>query len=166
MSQDILAFDIAKAETSGRKIRTEADKLKRMTDKLKRAVDGTPTWWVGSSRNGFTRQANELIGQMHKAVKLVTELGDDMTAIAKAKKEEEARLKGELAGALAVEFGSEANVIQNIISQAGNNFVENVLTDVIKISAGISVLSDIVAPYTDNNYQYNSGFTFNGLIYD
>ena len=108
MSQDIIAFDIAKAETSGRKIRMEADKLKRMADKLKRAVDDTPSWWVGSSRNGFTRQANELISQMYKAVHLVTELGEDMAAIAKAKKEEEARLKAELQGSLAVGFGTGA----------------------------------------------------------
>jgi uncharacterized protein YukE len=110
LSQDILAFDIAKAETSGRKIRTEADKLKRITDKLKRAVNDTPSWWIGSSRNGFTRQANELLEQMYKAVNLVTELGDDMTAIAKAKKEEEARLKSELTGALAIKVGSVEDV--------------------------------------------------------
>ena len=110
MSQDIITFDTAKAEASGRKIRTEADKLKRMTDKLKRAVNETQTWWVGGSRNSFTRQANELVEQMYKAAGLVTELGDDMIAIAKAKKEEEARLKGELAGALAVEFGSGAMI--------------------------------------------------------
>jgi len=108
LGQDIITFDIAKAETSGRKIRMEADKLKRMADKLKRAVDDTPSWWVGSSRNGFTRQANELISQMYKAVHLVTELGEDMAAIAKAKKEEEARLKAELQSSLAVEFGAGA----------------------------------------------------------
>ena len=108
MSQNIITFDIAKAEASGRKIRTEADKLKRMADKLKRAVDDTPSWWVGSSRNGFIRQANELIEKMYEAVDLVKELGEDITAIAKAKKEEEARLKAELIGSLAVEFGTGA----------------------------------------------------------
>ncbi|MDR0272255.1 MAG: hypothetical protein LBI27_02935, partial [Clostridiales bacterium] len=66
MGQDTIAFDIRKAEISGRKIRSESDKLKRMSDKLKRAVDNTPSWWSGESLNGFMRRANKIVEDMYK----------------------------------------------------------------------------------------------------
>jgi|GEM_PF-3113648 len=100
----MLAFDLKRAEVSGRKIRSDSDKIKRLADRLKRAADGTSSWWAGDSRNGFTRRSDELVGLMYKMVSLVTELGEDMLAISKAKKEEEARLKSELQKSLTVGF--------------------------------------------------------------
>ena len=100
---DLLTFDITKAEAGGRKIRSESNKLKSLSNKLKNAVDNTPSWWSGDSRNGFKRQADELVGLMNKTVDLIADLGEDMLTIAKAKREEEERLKKELEDAVSVE---------------------------------------------------------------
>ncbi|GHU50682.1 hypothetical protein AGMMS49975_02200 [Clostridia bacterium] len=103
MNGEAVAFDISKAEESGRRIQRESDKLKRLSDKLRNVTSNTKGWWAGGSDAGFSRRADELVIQLDTAVKWFECMGEDMLEIAKTKKEEEARLIAELGGAVGTE---------------------------------------------------------------
>ena len=96
MTSDIIAFNLDKAEASGRRIRNESDKLKRLIDRLQRTTEASSSWWVGDSRNGFMRGVGELVSLLHKTDDLVFDVSEDFITTAAIKRENEKLLEADI----------------------------------------------------------------------
>jgi uncharacterized protein YukE len=62
------------------------------------------------------------------------------------------------------DVGKESKV-PGIAGQIGSGLANILLSNILGISAIVSSVSNIVAPYVRDNYQFNSGFTFSDFIY-
>ena len=93
---EILDFDIISANRSEKTIHSEADKLKRLADKLKHAIENTPSWWAGDTRNSFLREADALIATLYKTAEMVMDMSYNILTAVNVKKEDETALKKEI----------------------------------------------------------------------
>lgn len=95
---EVLKFDITRAKIAEAKVAMCANEIQNIHNNLSVALGEQSTaWWLGNSKNGYTKRSNHLLTELKMVSQTVEILRNDLLEIVRKKEEEENDAKKQLA---------------------------------------------------------------------